>query len=100
MARCIAGRWGPPPGSVDFAPTFGPSSAGRGLGAVLLREIMDLARRVGLEHLGVELYEDQEALRRVLVGYGFSEAGRVPLYQRVIMVREIARETAGGEEAL
>ncbi|HYM90913.1 MAG TPA: GNAT family N-acetyltransferase, partial [bacterium] len=78
-----------------------PEYRRRGLGTVLLREIMGLARQLGLRRLAVELYEDQTALRSVFVRYGFSEEGRVPAYQRVILVREIAEqenEAPGAEE--
>jgi GNAT superfamily N-acetyltransferase len=38
-----------------------------GIGTVLLREIISVARQMGLTHLAVELYEDQTALRTVFL---------------------------------
>jgi GNAT superfamily N-acetyltransferase len=67
-----------------------PEYRDRGLGTLLLREIMDLARQLGLTQLAVELYEDQMALRRVFFRYGFHEEGRIPAYQRVILMRDLA----------
>lgn len=75
-----------------------PDYRRRGLGAVLLREITDLARRLRLKRLAVELYGDQEALKRTSLRYGFAEEGRLPVYQRVIMVREISDEEAEADE--
>ena len=81
-----------------------PEYRRQGLGAVLLREVMDLARRLGLKRLAVELYEDQVALRAVFRRWRFVEEAHLPTYQRVILVREIpdeaieADEVAGAEE--
>ena len=79
-----------------------PEYRNRGIGTVLLQEIMSVAQQVGLTQLAVELYEDQTALRKVFSRYGFREEGRIPVYQRVILLRDLAaeQETAGtaGEE--
>lgn len=64
---------------------------GRGLGAVLLHELIELATALGLRQLVVELYEDQHALIRMFHRYGFREEGRLPVYQTVILVRELPR---------
>jgi GNAT superfamily N-acetyltransferase len=75
-----------------------PEYRRRGLGAVLLQEIMDLARRLGLKRLAVELYEDQVLLQAVFRRYGFVEDARLPVYQRVILVREISDEAIEADE--
>jgi GNAT superfamily N-acetyltransferase len=74
-----------------------PEYRRRGLGAVLLREIMDLAKALGMKRLAVELYREQEALRKMFLRYGFHDEGFLPVYQRVILVREIAEGAGGGE---
>jgi L-amino acid N-acyltransferase YncA len=60
------------------------------LGAVLLAELIDIARLLGLTQLAVELFEDQHALIRMFQRYGFRIEGHMPVYQTVILVREIA----------
>lgn len=72
-----------------------PEYRRRGLGAVLLTELRELAKALGLTQVVVELFEDQVALRKMFLRYGFREEGRMPLYQTVILVREVAR----GEQA-
>lgn len=79
-----------------------PEYRNRGIGTVLLQEVMRIAREVGLTQLAVELYEDQTVLRRVFSRYGFREEGRIPVYQRVILLRDLVQEEtagAGDEEA-
>jgi GNAT superfamily N-acetyltransferase len=66
-----------------------PEYRRRGLGKALLEEIADLARGVGLQQLAVELYEDQEALSDALLRSRFREVARVPVYQRVVLVRSL-----------
>lgn len=67
-----------------------PAYRGRGLGAVLLAELIEVARQLGLLQLAVELFEDQRGLIRMLQRYGFRIEGRMPLYQTVILVRDLA----------
>lgn len=69
-----------------------PEYRRRGLGAVLLREILDLARALGLKQLVVELYQNQVELRKMLLRYGFRDEGLLPVYQRLILVRDVAGE--------
>jgi GNAT superfamily N-acetyltransferase len=71
-----------------------PEYRRRGIGTMLLQEIMNLARQLGLTQLAVELYEDQTALRKVFSRHGFHEEGRVPVYQQVILMRDLAEEAA------
>ncbi len=59
---------------------------------MFLQEIMGVARQLGLTQLAIELYEDQTALRRVFSRYGFREEGRIPVYQGVLLVRDLAEE--------
>lgn len=66
-----------------------PECRGRGLGAVLLHELIELSRALGLAQLMVELFEDQQALIRMFLRYGFRVEGRVPVYGPVILVREL-----------
>lgn len=73
-----------------------PEYRHRGIGTVLLQEIQSIARQLGLTQLAVELYEDQTALWKVFSRYGFREEGRIPVYQRVILVRDLAEEATGG----
>lgn len=61
----------------------------RGLGAVLLQEVAEIGRALGLQQLAVELYEDQEALKNVLLRSGFKEVGRIPVSERVVFVRSL-----------
>jgi GNAT superfamily N-acetyltransferase len=61
----------------------------RGLGRALLHEIIDLATILDLRRLAVELYEDQHDIRGVMLRFGFHEAGRIPVYQRVILTRDL-----------
>jgi len=61
----------------------------RGLGTALLHEVLTLGRALGLQQLAVELYEDQEAFKNALLRSGFSEAGRIPVYERVMLVRSL-----------
>jgi len=67
-----------------------PAFRGRGLGAVLLAELIEIARLLGLTQLAVELFEDQHTLIRMFQRYGFRIEGHMPVYQTVILVREIA----------
>lgn len=62
----------------------------RGLGAVLLAELIDIAGQLGLIQLAVELFSDQHALIRMFQRYGFRIEGHMPLYETVILVRDIA----------
>jgi len=75
-----------------------PEYRRRGLGTVLLKEILDLARVVGLKQLAVELYQNQVELRKMLVRYGFRDEGLLPVYQRLILVRDIAGDDGEGDE--
>jgi len=54
-----------------------------------LHEVLTLGRALGLQQLAVELYEDQEAFKNALLRSGFSEAGRIPVYERVVLVRSL-----------
>jgi L-amino acid N-acyltransferase YncA len=71
-----------------------PPAGIRGIGTVLLHEIMSVAQEVGLTQLAGELYEDQTALRKVFSRYGFREEGRIPVYQRVILMRDLTEDVA------
>jgi GNAT superfamily N-acetyltransferase len=75
-----------------------PEYRRRGLGAVLLKEILDLARALGLKQLAVELYQNQVELRKMLLRYGFRDEGLLPVYQRLILVRDVAGEDDEGDE--
>lgn len=72
-----------------------PEYRRRGLGAVLLHELLGLAKALGLTQVVVELFADQAALRKMFLRDGCREEGRMPLYQTGILVREVAR----GEQA-
>lgn len=65
---------------------------GKGLGAVLLDELIELATALGLRQVVVELYQDQHGLIRMFQRYGFHEEGRLPVYQTVILVRDLPRQ--------
>jgi GNAT superfamily N-acetyltransferase len=75
-----------------------PEYRRRGLGAVLLKETPDLARALGLKQLAVELYQNQVELRRMLLRHGFRDGGLLPVYQRLILVHDVAREDDEGDE--
>lgn len=75
-----------------------PEYRRRGIGAVLLKEILDLARALGLKQLAVELYRDQVELRKMLLRYGFRDEGLLPVYRRTILLREIAGDDDYEEE--
>ena len=61
----------------------------RGLLRTDEHEVLTLGRALGLQQLAVELYEDQEVLKNALLRGGFSEAGRIPVYERVMLVRSL-----------
>ena len=75
-----------------------PEYRRRGIGAVLLKEILDLGRALGLKQLAVELYQDQKELRKMFLRYGFRDEGLLPVYQRVILVREITGEDGESDD--
>ena len=50
-----------------------PEYRGRGLARALVRELIDIARDVGLEKLEAEFMGEQEAARRVFAEVGFSD---------------------------
>ncbi len=75
-----------------------PEYRRRGIGAVLLKEILDLARALGLKQLAVELYQDQVELRKMLLRYGFRDEGLLPVYQRMILVRDVTGDGDNEEE--
>lgn len=83
-------RVGPMRGTGRIRAYVRPEFRGRGLGAVLLHELIELGRVLGLSQLMVELFNDQHALIRMFQRYGFQIEGHVPVYQTVILVREIA----------
>jgi len=62
----------------------------RGLGAVLLHELIEVARLLGLRQLVVELLEDQHTLVQMFRRYGFRTDGHLPVYHTVVLVRDIA----------
>lgn len=66
----------------------------KGLGTVLLYDLMDVAGTLGLHRVVVELYEDQHGLIRLLERHGFREEGRLPAYQTVVLARELPRHSA------
>ncbi len=65
---------------------------------MLLKEILDLARALGLKQLAVELYQDQVELRKMLLRYGFRDEGLLPVYQRMILVRDVTGDGDNEEE--
>ena len=67
-----------------------PAYRRRGLGAVLLHELIEIARLLGLTQLAVELFDDQHVLIRMFRRYGFRVDGHLRVYRTVILVREIA----------
>lgn len=89
---CVRGFMEPMCGIGKFRAYVCPEYRRRGLGAVLLREILDLARALGLKQLVVELYQNQVELRKMLLRYGFRDEGLLPVYQRLILVRDVAGE--------
>jgi len=89
LKRCAAG---PTRRVGRFRAYVHPEYRRRGLGAVLLREILDLARAVGMTQLAVELYQGQREMRKMFLRYGFHDEGLVPACQRVTLVRQVAAE--------
>jgi GNAT superfamily N-acetyltransferase len=83
---------GPTRGVGRFRAYVHPEYRRRGLGAVLLREILDLARAMGTRQLAVDLYQGQRELRKMFLRYGFHDEGLLPVCQRVTLVREVAAE--------
>jgi GNAT superfamily N-acetyltransferase len=83
---------GPTRGVGRFRAYVHPEYRRRGLGAVLLREILDLARAMGMRQLAVDLYQGQRELRKMFLRYGFHDEGLLPVCQRVTLVREVAAE--------
>jgi GNAT superfamily N-acetyltransferase len=50
-----------------------PRHRGQGLGGILVKELIDIARNVGLEKLEAEFLGEQEVARRVFQEHGFNE---------------------------
>ncbi len=50
-----------------------PSYRGRGLAGILVNELIDIARNVGLEKLEAEFLGEQQAARRIFEERGFNE---------------------------
>ena len=57
-----------------------PKYRGRGLGKVLVHELVDIARDAGLEKLEAEFMGEQKAARRVFAEVGFSDLLVLPDY--------------------
>ena len=57
-----------------------PQFRGRGLARALVLEILDIARRTGLEKLEAEFIGEQEAAIKVFAMLGFSTLARLPNY--------------------
>jgi GNAT superfamily N-acetyltransferase len=57
-----------------------PSQRGKGLALALVRELIDIARDVGLEKLEAEFMGEQKAARRVFAELGFNELLCLPDY--------------------
>ena len=57
-----------------------PDSRGRGLARALIAEIMDIARRAGLEKLEAEFIGKQEAAMKMFAMIGFSQLLRLDNY--------------------
>jgi cytidylate kinase/L-amino acid N-acyltransferase YncA len=59
-----------------------PRVRGKGLGRILLREIMAAARAAGIEKLTAQMTVEQVAARRLFEAVGFKEEGRFRAYAR------------------
>jgi L-amino acid N-acyltransferase YncA len=59
-----------------------PRARGKGLGRLLLREIMAAAKAAGIEKLVAQMTVEQEAARRLFERLGFSEEGRLRAHTR------------------
>ncbi len=59
-----------------------PRVRGKGLGHVLLREIMAAAKAAGIEKLTAQMTVEQEPARRLFEAMGFTEEGRFRAYAR------------------
>lgn len=59
-----------------------PRVRGKGLGRILLREIMAAARAAGIEKLTAQMTVEQVAARRLFEAVGFTEEGRFRAYAR------------------
>ncbi len=57
-----------------------PNYRGKGLAKVLVRDLIDIARNIGLEKLEAEFMGQQNAARRVFAELGFSELLCLPEY--------------------
>jgi GNAT superfamily N-acetyltransferase len=57
-----------------------PQFRGRGLGRLLLMELLDIARHLGLERLEAEFIADQKAARHLFATLGFDELLVLPGY--------------------
>jgi len=65
-------------GDEAFIQTIGvaPECQGRGIGAVLLRALIDEARRRGAHVLGLEVRADNDIAQRLYARHGFEAVGR------------------------
>lgn len=66
-----------------------PSYRHRGLGTIMLNEMMTLARDLGVKTLVVELFVDQIRLITMLEGYGFKRQAVIPAYQTVVLAYDV-----------
>jgi GNAT superfamily N-acetyltransferase len=66
-----------------------PTYRHRGLGALLLNEVMTIARGLGLRTLVVELFADQERLITALEHFGFKRQAFIPAYQTVVLAHDL-----------
>lgn len=60
--------------------TVHPAMRGKGLASVMVRELIDIARNVGLEKLEAEFLADMKSARYVFAELGFQELAAMPDY--------------------
>ena len=59
-----------------------PDSRGQGLAKMLVRELIDIARNIGLEKLEAEFMGEQQGARHIFAELGFSELLLLPGYAK------------------
>lgn len=64
-----------------------PKYRGRGLARAMVTEVIDIARRAGLEKVEAEFIGDQEAAIKMFAMLGFSTLARLPNYVKDMQTR-------------
>lgn len=77
-----------------------PAWRGKGMAVLLLGAALSAAREWHMDHVGLEVREDNEAAIRLYAGHGFEESGRRPGYYAdgatAVVMSKVLRDPATG----